>query len=67
MHPLLAFSLAPNSSLSNSATLASIMVPCHALAELVKHYPFWRCESLPEGHEHHCAHLAQHHPNQPSL
>ena len=24
------------------------MVPFHALAELVKHYPFRRCESLPE-------------------
>jgi hypothetical protein len=24
------------------------MVACYALAELVKHYPLWRYESLPE-------------------
>lgn len=42
------------------------MGPCCALAELVKHYPNSRCESLSEGHGHHYAHLAQHHPDQPN-
>jgi hypothetical protein len=42
------------------------MGPCCALAELVKHYPNSRCESLSEGHEHHYAHLAQHHQDQPN-